>query len=122
MIFKNKFSEVSKYNDDTLYINYTLDEGFDEQSIDVFFQFMEKYFSRCETTNLIFNLSKGSMRFSCKYGGKLNKFFSQFECQIDDNYMICKKSLKPFIKMYTKITKKPVKYIKELSEVENIKI
>ena len=37
MIFKNKFSEVSKYNDGTLYIYYTLDEGFDEQSIDLIF-------------------------------------------------------------------------------------
>ena len=120
MIFKNKFAEVSKYNDDNnnLFIHYCLEEGFDEQSIDIFFQYMEKYFNKIDTINLIFDLSKGSMRFSCKYGGKLNKFFSQFEDKIDENYMICKRSLKPFIKMYTKITKKPVKYIKELSEVE----
>ena len=118
MIFKNKFAEVSKFNNSTLLIYYCLEEGFDEQSIDVFFQYIENYFNKVDTINLIFDLRNGSMRFSCKYGSKLNKFFSQFEDKIDENYMICKRSLKPFIKIYTKITKKPVKYIKDISQVE----
>jgi len=38
--------------------------------------------------------------------------------KINENYIICKKSLKPFIKIYTKLTKKQVKFIKDISEVK----
>ena len=122
MIFENKFCSIY-YLDSLnryLYIDFVLEKNFTDDCVEDFLKSMEMLFEneQVSSINLIFNIKKGCIKVADRYGTKLNEFFNKYQIKVDETFILGNKFLKPFIKMYTNLSKKTIKFVDNVSDID----
>lgn len=122
MIFENKFCSIY-YLDSLnryLYIDFVLEKNFTDDCVEDFLKSMEMLFEneQVSSLNLIFNIKKGCIKIAYRYGTKLNEFFNKYQLKVDKTFILGNKFLKPFIKMYTNLSNKTIKFVDNVSDID----